>query len=189
MEQDTKRKRKKRNILRNLIEATAKRIEKSRGNSTPPVFRKREKARPDITVESGDLVRLTEEHVHGKPEDEATDYLAIKVEEAGDGCSIMRPQQGDTILQVYCNCGNPNLEDIDRTAIAIVSSNKQQDQTVIDAMKRTSGYKPVNQRALSLYHPDDEMNSKEDTKPDLLLSIPSDIDKTKMDNPTGNLKS
>ena len=185
MEQDTdktKKKRKKRNTLRNLIQATAKRIKITKGQSTPPILRKREKTRPDITVESGDLIRLTEEHRHGLPEDEATDYLAIKVTEAGDGSSIMTPQQGDTILQVYCDCKNPNIEDMDRCGIAIVPSNKQQDQTVVETMKRTS-YRPVNQRALTLYHPDDEVD-KEETEPDLLLSIPSDIDKTKMNDPT-----
>ena len=122
-------------------------------------------------MESGDLVRLTEEHIHGLPEDDATDYLAIKVTEAGDGAAIMTPQQGDTILQVYCDCKNPNIEDMDRCGIAIVPGNKQQDQTVIDSMKRAR-YRPVNQRALTLYHPDDEVDKKE-TEPDLLLSIPS----------------
>ena len=185
MEQDTdrtKKKRKKRNTIRNLLQATAERIKITKGQSTPPPLRKREKTRPDIIVESGDLVRLTEEHIHGLPEDDATDYLAIKVTEAGDGASIMTPQQGDTILQVYCDCKNPNSEDMDRCGIAIVPSNKQQDQTVIDSMLRAK-YRPVNQRALTLYHPDDEVEKKE-TEPDLLLSIPSDIDKTKMNDTT-----
>ena len=185
MEQDTdktKKKRKKRNTIRNLLQATAKRIKITKGQSTPPPLRKREKTRPDIIVESGDLVRLTEEHIHGLPEEDATDYLAIKVTEAGDGAAIMTPQQGDTILQVYCDCENPNIEDMDRCGIAIVPGNKQQDQTVIDSMKRAQ-YRPVNQRALTLYHPDDEVEKKE-TEPDLLLSIPSDIDKTKMNDPT-----
>ena len=82
MEQDTdktKKKRKKRNTIRNLLQATAKRIKITKGQSTPPPLRKREKTRPDIIVESGDLVRLTEEHIHGLPEEDATDYLVVTI--------------------------------------------------------------------------------------------------------------
>ena len=133
MEQDidkTERRRTARKKLGNLLKDVAKRMTKSKGQVTPTVLINRERVRPNITIESGKPVRLTEAHVHGAPEDDATDYLAIKVMEAGDGTTIMRPQKGDSVVQIFCDCENPNLEDIDRTAIAIVTNNKQQDQTI-----------------------------------------------------------
>ena len=162
MEQDidkTERRRTGRRSLAKLLRDVTRRVKKNKGTVTPTVLRNRERSQPNITIESGTEVKLTEAHTHGAPEDDATDYLAIKVMEAGDGKTIMRPQKGDSVVQVFCDCINPNLEDIDRTAIAVVT-NRKQDQTVTDALKVTNSYKPVNQRGISLYHPDDELTNE-----------------------------
>ena len=186
MEQDTnriERGRTGRMRLRDFVNDIKKRIKKSDGSITPESTRRKEKHRPNIIIKSGEAIRLTEAHTHGGQEDKATDYLALKFVNTKDGKSFLRPQNGDAVVQVFCDCENPNMEDINRTAIAVGSDKKVRDKKVLEALKVSNNFRPVNQRGISLHHPDDELINKDETKPDLLVSIPEQVDKTKLNEP------
>ena len=94
----------------------------------------------------------------------------------------MRPKKGDAVVQVFCDCKHPELEDITRTAIAVASNRQKRDKAAVDALK-TNNFRPVNQRGISLHHPDDELINEDKAKPDLLVSIPAQVDKMNLDDP------
>ena len=168
--------------MRNLVNDLRKKIKRTQGLGTPEPIRRREPDRPDITIRSGGTIRLTEAHVHGEEDEEPTNYLAIKVTETRNGQDIVRPKKGDAVVQVFCDCKHPELEDITRTAIAVASNRQKRDKTAVDALK-TNNFRPVNQRGISLHHPNDELINEDKARPDLLVSIPEQVDKMNLDDP------
>ena len=168
--------------VRNLVKDLRKKVKRTQGQGTPEIIRRREPNRPDITLGPGGTIRLTEAHIHGEEDEEPTNYLAIKVTETRNGQDIVRPKKGDAVVQVFCDCEYPELEDITRTAIAVPSNGQKRDKTTVDALK-TNKYRPVNQRGISLHHPDDELINEDKAKPDLLVSIPEQVDKMNLNDP------
>ena len=168
--------------VRNLVKDLRKKVKRTQGEGTPESIRRREPDRPDITLGPGGTIRLTEAHIHGEKDEEPTNYLAIKVTETRNGQDIVRPKKGDAVVQVFCDCKHPELEDITRTAIAVASNRQKRDKTAVDALK-TNNFRPVNQRGISLHHPDDELINEDKARPDLLVSIPEQVDKMKLDDP------
>ena len=168
--------------MQNLVNDLRKKIKKTKSEGTPEFIRKREPDRPDFTLGPGGTIRLTEAHVHGEEDDEPTNYLTIKVTGTRNGQDIVRPKKGDAVVQVFCDCKHPELEDITRTAIAVASNRQKRDKAAVDALK-TNNFRPVNQRGISLHHPDDELINEDKAKPDLLVSIPAQVDKMNLDDP------